>query len=242
MHPALKPTSEVDAATGMVYASGLWQLEANEPLVVSDPEKARYLLGLTQRLPSAQARKNHEAGVMPLGILLKARRGLFVRDKQAYSHLEALCSGARVKARDEWRNVVTNEGLNYALDAALSGGTPDNSWFVLLTSSNPAVLPTNTLASHPGWTEVLAYSIPTSPNRDTWDEQGVSAQSISNTGFAAVFTINADTTIVGGAGLSSIISGTGGTLYAVGAFTAADKSLDLNDTLSVTVTATLAAA
>jgi hypothetical protein len=80
--------------------------------------------------------------------------------------------------------------------------------------------------------------------RQTWTDGGVSSQSVSNSASPATFTISTDGTTVGGLFLTSVSTkgGTTGTLYAAGAFSAGDKSLDDNDTLDVTATFTQAAA
>ena len=136
-------------------------------------------------------------------------------------------------------NIVVNVGLDYLLDAGLSGGTPITSWFVGLTDGTPTVAAADTMASHAGWVEVTAYSEGT---RQAWTDGGVSGQSVDNVGNEATFTINADTTVIGGAFLvsNSTKGGTTGTLYAAGAFTVGDKSADTNDTLEVTATFTAA--
>lgn len=145
------------------------------------------------------------------------------------------------KWRDTIDNIVVNAGLDYLLDAGLSGGTPITSWYLGLTSATPTVAAGNTMSSHAGWTEVTAYDEATRP---TWSDGGVSSQSVSNSGSPADFTISTNGTDIGGAFLTSnnTKGGTTGTLYAAGAFTAGDKSLDDNDTIEVTFTATAAAA
>lgn len=158
-------------------------------------------------------------------------------------HWKMVCRGkdGKVKWTEEWDNLVTNAGLDHALDTELSGGTPVTSWFVGLTDGTPTAAAGDTMASHAGWAEVTAYSEAT---REAWVDGGVSGQSVDNSGTVAQFSINADTTVVGGAFLVSVSTkgGTTGVLYAVGAFTAADKSLDSGDTLDVTATFTAAAA
>jgi hypothetical protein len=145
------------------------------------------------------------------------------------------------KWRDTIDNIVVNAGLDYLLDAGLSAGTPVTTWYLGLVSATPTVAAGDTMSSHAGWTEVTAYS---EANRVTWTDGGVSGQSVSNSGSPADFTINADSTDIGGAFLTSsnTKSGTTGTLYAAGAFTAGNKSLDTSDTIEVTFTATAAAA
>lgn len=169
------------------------------------------------------------------GVLAAAALGAFM------GHWDVVCrdKDGVEKWRDTIENIVVNEGLNYILDAGLSAGTPDTSWFVGLISATPTVAAGNTLASHAGWTEVTAYD---EVNRVAWVDGGVSSQSVSNAASVAVFTISADSTDVGGAFLAGVNTGTGGILYAAGAFTAGNKSLDDGDTLDVTFTATAAAA
>lgn len=146
-----------------------------------------------------------------------------------------------VKWKDTIDNIVVNAGLNHILDVVLSAATQVTSWYIGLLSASPTVAAADTMASHSGWTEVTAYD---EANRQAWSEGGVSGQSISNSGNEATFTISTDGTDIGGAFLTSnnTKGGSTGTLYAAGAFSAGDKSLDDGDTLDVTCTATAAAA
>jgi len=156
---------------------------------------------------------------------------------------EFVCRGpdGAVKWIDTIDNIVVNAGLNYLLDAGLSGGSPITTWYLGLVSGTPTVAAGDTMSSHAGWTEVTAYD---EAYRVSWVDGGVSAQSVSNTASPADFTISADNTTIGGAFLTSVNTkgGTTGTLYAAGAFTAGNKLLDDNDSIEVTFTATAAAA
>ncbi len=146
--------------------------------------------------------------------------------------------------REKWRetvhNVVVNAGLNHALDATLSGGSQITTWYIGLIDGSPTVNAADTMASHAGWNEVTAYDEAT---RVQWTDGGVSNQSVSNSGSPAQFTIATNQTEIGGAFLVSdnTKGGTSGTLYAAAAFSAGDKTLDDDDTLSVTATFTAAA-
>lgn len=146
-----------------------------------------------------------------------------------------------IKWTDVIENLVTNAGLDYLLDAGLCGGTQITTWYAGLTDGTPTAAAGDTMASHSGWEEITSYDEAT---RVTWIDGGVSSQSVSNSGSAAEFTISTDSTTVGGAFLASNSTkgGSTGTLYAVGAFSAGDKSLDSGDSLSVTATFTAAAA
>ena len=141
--------------------------------------------------------------------------------------------------RDRFQNLVVNTGLDYLLDSGLSAGTQITSWFLLLMDGTPTVAAGDTMASHAGWAEVTAYD---EAARQAWSDGGVSGQSVDNSGSPAQFTISTNGTTIGGAGLtsSSTKGGSTGTLYAGGAFSAGDKSLDDNDTLDVTATFTQA--
>ena len=164
------------------------------------------------------------------GVGVKGRWSIVCRDKHG-----------NIKWTDVIENLVTNAGLNYLLDVALSGATQVTSWYVGLTDGTPTAAAGDTMASHAGWTEVTAYDEAT---RVAWTDGGVSNQSVSNSGSAAEFTISTNSTTVGGAFLvsNSTKGGTTGTLYAVGAFSAGDKQLDDSDVLTVTATFTAAAA
>lgn len=144
-----------------------------------------------------------------------------------------------LKWEDTIENIVVNQGLNDLLDVTLSGATQDTTWFVGLLSATPTVAAGDTLASHAGWTEVTAYD---EVNRVAWVDAGASSQAITNAASPAVFTISANGTDVGGAFLAGVNTGTSGRLFAAGAFTAGNKSLDDNDTLEVTAAFSAAAA
>ena len=148
---------------------------------------------------------------------------------------EARCfdKNGEIKWLDNWENLVVNEGLDYALDVALAGGTQITTWYVSLTSDTPVPNATHTMASHTGWTEVTAYSEATRPE---WVSGTVLDQSVDNAGVSAKFTGDTDGTTVGGAILvaESTKGGTTDILFSVGAFEKGNKPLDEGDTLEVT--------
>jgi hypothetical protein len=152
---------------------------------------------------------------------------------------EAFDKDGNKKWEETIDNLVTNEGLNDVLDKYLKGSAYTASFFVGLTDSTPTPAAGDTMASHAGWAEVTAY---TEGTREALTLGTVSGQSVDNSASKASFSINADTTVIGGGFVTtnSTKGGSTGTLYSVAAFTAADKSLDNGDTLNVTVTATSA--
>lgn len=141
--------------------------------------------------------------------------------------------------RDGFDNIITNAGLDHILDIVLSGGTQITTWYIGLTDGTPTVAAGDTMSSHAGWAEVTAYD---EAVRQTWSDGGVSSQSVDNSASQATYTIDTNSTTIGGGFLSSnsTKSGTTGVLLSAGAFSAGDKSLDDNDTVDVTLTVTAA--
>jgi len=138
----------------------------------------------------------------------------------------------------EWQNLIVNVGLDQLLGDGLLGGAP---WYIGLTDGTPTVAAGDTMASHAGWAEVAGYD---EAARQTWTPGAVTAQAVNNNAAAAVFTITANSTTIGGAFLadSSTKSGTTGKLFAAGAFDQGDVTLSAGSTITVTAQFTQAAA
>jgi len=147
----------------------------------------------------------------------------------------------RLKWTEQFNNLVVTAGLNDSLDKHLKGSGYTAAWYIGLTDGTPTPAAGDTMASHAGWVEVTAYD---EAARQTATFGTVAAGSVDNSGSPAVFTISTNATVIGGAFLVTVSTkgGTTGVLYGVGAFSAGDKTLDDNDTLTVTVTCTAAAA
>ena len=152
-------------------------------------------------------------------------------------NLEARDAGGNLKWMAEIDNLVVNVGLNYLLDVGYGGAT-QSTLYVGLTDGTPTVASTDTMALHTGWTEISAY---TEATRQLLTMAAAASQSCTNAASKYVFSINADSTTIGGAFVATDSTkgagGTVGVLVGAGAFTAADKSLDSGDTLNVTITA-----
>jgi hypothetical protein len=110
-----------------------------------------------------------------------------------------------------------------------SGSAQISTWYLGLTGSSPSPAAADTLASHGGWTEFVDYS---EGSRQEWVEVR-SAQTLSNTASKADFSIDASRT-VGGAFLCSVASGTSGTLMSAGALSGGNRTVEPDDTVSVT--------
>lgn len=141
---------------------------------------------------------------------------------------------------DQWegQNLVTNEGLDHALDATLAGGTQITTWYLTLFKDDHTPAAGNTYAT-PGYTEIAGADVDES-TRQVWTAGDVSSQGVDNTGDPAVYTADGTFTafgaaLVGGGSAPTTIANTagGGTLYSLFSF-AASKALTATDTITVT--------
>lgn len=145
---------------------------------------------------------------------------------------------------DHIDNLVVNEGLDDSLNKYFKGASYTATHFVGITGSAPVASATNTMASATrSWSEVTAYA---SAKRPTLTMASAASQSVTNSASKAVFTINANNTVIGGAFtvagvIASAVGGVVGILYGVGAFAGGNKELSINDVLNVTLTATASA-
>lgn len=158
---------------------------------------------------------------------------------------EILCagrySGQIIRAGEvidefEFKNLVTNEGLNHALSAELAGGGQVSTWYLGLFQGNYTPVATDTAATiAANSTESSLY---TAGARQTWVQAGVSSQSITNSASRASFTFSSGTTIYGAfLASTSTINGTSGTLFSAARFTTA-KTVTAGDQLLLTYTFT----
>ena len=141
-------------------------------------------------------------------------------------------------------NLVVNEGLQDMNAKYFTGSAYTATWFLGLYGSGATNSPAaaDTMSSHAGWTEVVAYSQATRPACTFGTPTTANPSVATNSASPATFTINGTTT-VGGAFLTSnsTKSGTTGTLYSAADFSApGDRSVVAADTLSVTYTLSLA--
>ncbi|MBX9580469.1 MAG: hypothetical protein K2X87_09190 [Gemmataceae bacterium] len=142
-------------------------------------------------------------------------------------HVECLGPDGRPRWTEDFENLVTTAGRTDLVDKYLKGSAYTAAWFCgLKGTGSPAA--SDTLASTGAWSIVTPYS----GNRPsiTWG----TTSSGSNTSSAVSFSINATATVAG-AFVCSVASGTSGTLYSAGDFSAS-RSVASGDTLNVTLT------
>jgi len=138
---------------------------------------------------------------------------------------------------DTFDNLVVNEGLDHLLDVTLSNATQVNPWYIGLLAATPSPA-AGWVAANLAAVDFVDYDEATLPS---FGDNAVSSQSVAN-GTTADFSINADSSTIGGAYLisTSAKATPAGTLYAAGAFTGGNKAADSGDTLQVTATFTAA--
>jgi len=167
-------------------------------------------------------------------------------DAKATGLFEIKChdKDGNLKWEAQSKNLVVDVGLAYMAGTALTSVAQLTSWYVGLygagASNTPAAA--DTMSSHAGWTEVVAYSNATRVAATFVTATTANPSVATNSASPAVFNINGTTT-VGGAFLTSgsAKSGTAGTLFSAADFgSPGDRSVVNSDTLSVTYTFSLA--
>ena len=168
-------------------------------------------------------------------------------DAKATGLFEIKChdKDGNLKWEAQSKNLVVNAGLAYMAGSALTSVTAITSWYIGLYGAGASNTPAagDTMSSHAGWTEVVAYSNGTRVAATFVTATTANPSVVTNTASPAVFNINGTTT-VGGAFLTSgsAKSGTTGTLFSAADFgSPGDRSVVNSDTLSVTYTFSLAA-
>jgi hypothetical protein len=150
-----------------------------------------------------------------------------------------------IRWQDTAKNLVTTQGLVYIVESLFKSGLSSfvaiDPWYVGLTDSTPTPAAGDTLASHAGWVEFDAYD---EAARQAFVEGDVGAGpvSVSNSANKAQFTIDTNSSVIGGAFLCSVATAgdASDVLLCVAPFTGGDKNADDNDTLDVQYTFTAA--
>jgi hypothetical protein len=156
--------------------------------------------------------------------------------------VECFDKDGNLKWKEENHNLVVNVGLQDMNAKYFTGSSYTAAWYIGLygagASNTPAA--SDTMSSHAGWTEVVAYSQSTRPACTFGTPTTADPSVATNSASPASFSINGTTT-VGGAFLTSnsTKSGTTGTLFSASDFTGGDRSVVSGDTLTVTYTFSL---
>ena len=159
------------------------------------------------------------------------------------------CVGAdgQEKWSDTFHNLVVNQGLQDMNSKYFAASGYTSAWFLGLIQgpgSGTTFAAGDTLASHAGWTELVPGTAYTGNRKAVTFGTATTADPsvISNSAAPSSFSMLINGTVVAGALLSSVDSGTSGILFSAGDFTGGDKTVDNGDTLNVTYSFSLDAA
>ena len=149
-------------------------------------------------------------------------------------HFEQYRNG---KLIDEWdsKNVVTNAGINHALNVVFAGATPVSPWYVsiFVNAYTPIITDTsaNFVADAGEATDKYSESA-----RPAFVEAASTAKSITNAANKAQFTCSTAATINGAALYSSAIKGSTSDILMAASRFATGKPMEVGDLLLVTYT------
>jgi hypothetical protein len=188
--------------------------------------------------------KTKATDVVSSGLTCNTKAGEAAQATGVY-HVECRDKDGNLKWTAESKNLVVNAGLQYMAGTALTSVTQITTWYLGLYGAGASNTPAagDTMSSHAGWTEVVAYSNATRVAATLATATTANPSVVTNTSSPAAFNINGTATI-GGAFLTSgsAKSGTTGTLFSAADFgSPGDRSVVSGDTLSVTYTFSLAA-
>lgn len=181
-------------------------------------------------------------------IMWKKKEGLWVR-AGVHRHVECFAGPIRAKLFgikigelvwiDDSGNLVVTAGLNKLLDATFKTGLAAPAWYAGLVGATHTYAAGDILSSHAGWAENAHYT----GNRKALTLGAIAGGSVNNSASKAQLTMagtaNPDT--IWGAFLCDAETGTVGTLYGAGDFSASRSVYD-DDVLNVQVTLTITAA
>lgn len=151
------------------------------------------------------------------------------------------------KWSDTFHNLVVNQGLQDMNSKYFQGSGYTAAWYLGLVEgpgSGTSYAAGDTLASHAGWTELVPGTAYTGNRKAVTFGTATTADPsvIDNSGSPSSFAMLVNSTVVAGAFLCSVASGTSGILFSAGDFTGGDKTVDSGDTLNVTYSFSLDAA
>ena len=162
-------------------------------------------------------------------------------DIHGHYHIVHRDVNGNIKDEEFIDNLVTNEGKDYILNAAINGSaTVISAWYFAPWGAAYTPVATDTYAI-PGYTEETAYTVGGSAVRGEWAEGAASGQAVTNA-VATTLTATAAITLYGvgvvGGGTAAATQGDtagGGLLLSSAAF-ATSKALAVDETLDITYT------
>ena len=170
---------------------------------------------------------------------------------EGYYHVECRDAQGNLKWEEQFPNLVVAVGKELMLNTLLSGTsyTTTGPYLGLISGTGNTFAASDTMSSHAGWSEFTPYLVGGSAVRGTAvfgaaSSSGLTPANVTTKAASAItYVITGIGGTVGGcflvtgAGASSTISNTSGTLYSAGAFATA-KITTIGDTVSVTYSTT----
>lgn len=136
------------------------------------------------------------------------------------------------------KNLTVLEGRNDILQQYWTGSSYTAAHYMLITAATPVFAPGDTMASHPGWTEITDYDEGARPTV----QMGVPASgSIDNSANRCVYTVNADGLTTGGFAITTDATKGGaiGKLFGGVAYAQGNNPINTGYVLRVQVTSTM---
>lgn len=166
-------------------------------------------------------------------------------------HVECRDADGNIKWTETVPNLVNAVGKQLMLNTLLAGSayTTTGPFLGLIGTTSPTFLAADTMTSHAGWTEFVNYTVGGSAVRGTAvfgsaTSSGLSPANVTTASATAItYTITGGggnvtgCFLVTGAGATSTLNNTSGTLYSAGAF-GTPKATTAGDTVSVTYSTT----
>jgi hypothetical protein len=142
--------------------------------------------------------------------------------------IECRDAQGNLKWVEKIRNTVVTVGMNALLDTFFSGASYTAAWYMGLMGSG-TVADTDTMASHPGWSEITAITASARPGI-AWNAASNGTKSVST---PTSFTMSAAATVYGAFIVNDLtLGGTAGTLYS-GAQFSTSRTVAVGDVINV---------
>ena len=135
---------------------------------------------------------------------------------------------------DKSKNLVVNTGLEHILDLIfkLDNVIANDDYYIGLIGASPVVVPSDTMTSHDGWEENTKYVIDGDPLDRPKYKKTRTGLYVNNEASRARFKLQ-ETTILGGAFLTSSNSDDTGLLLAASSFENGDKLVNAGTFINV---------
>lgn len=147
--------------------------------------------------------------------------------------LECLHQDGTPKWKEEYDNIVFDNGITDLLEKYFKGAGYTAAWYVGIVTQGGVFAAADTMSAHAGWAENIQYS---QGNRPQLILGAMGNKTVNNTASKAQFTMNANATIMGTfLTTSPTKGGTTGVLYSAAAFLSGNKAVINGEILNASV-------